>query len=241
MLKPMRRNLLKACSTRRHECKPMSARTSFQPKAQRLKSEAGISLIELLFVFVIIGIGTAIALPQMLGTRRLQSMASLPRQITSQLRMARQLAMSQRRAVTFQYDDQNKQISVIAHPTFGVGVLTDASYPNNTGSTQIVSMPMTAMGIDSGEVTYGIPSGAPTGALGDGTTISTLSTNRQINITFQPDGSVIAANGQPTSFALFFYNNKSSSKDTASAISVLGSAGRVKVWRYSSSASKFVE
>jgi hypothetical protein len=61
-----------------------------------------------------------------------------------------------------------------------------------------------------------------------------------VNITFQPDGSVIDANGNPVNRALFIYNTQAPT-DTAAAISVLGAAGRVKLWRYKSNVNKYVE
>ena len=210
-----------------------------EPKTRRQRTVRGFTLAELLLVLAIGAIVTAIAVPQLISSRRLQRLASLPRQITSQLRLARQTAMSQRRATTFQYDDQNKQISIIVHATDGQTVLTDPNYPNTTGSSVLSTFSLTGFGITSSEISYGIPSGLPTNALGDGSTLSALSNNR-VNITFQPDGSVINGQGQPVNFALFFYNSQTP-KETASALSVLGSAGRIKIWRYSSNATKYIE
>ncbi|HEX8921983.1 MAG TPA: GspH/FimT family pseudopilin, partial [Pyrinomonadaceae bacterium] len=182
----------------------------------------------------------SIALPQLTAARRLQRLSALPRQVLSQLRLARQQAMSRRRAVTFQYDDQRKQIVMIAHQETGVAVLTDPNYPNTAGSTQLSFTMLTGDGITASDISYGIPSGLPLGALGDGTTLSPLSVNRKVNITFQPDGSVIGANGQPVDSALFFYN-ATLTKETASAVSILGSAGRVKIWRYNWSVNQYAE
>jgi prepilin-type N-terminal cleavage/methylation domain-containing protein len=212
---------------------------TIKPKAHKQVTDRGFSLIELVIVLAIGAILTAIALPQLRSSRRLQRLSALPRQVTSQLRLARQMAMSQRRAVTFQYNDQTKQVSLIAHASYGPTVLTDSNYPNTTGSVQFNTFPLTGDGISTQDITYGIPSGAPTTALDDGISMSSLSTNT-INITFQPDGSVINGSGQPTNFSLFFYNGQLP-KDTASAISILGSAGRVKIWRYSSNATKYIE
>lgn len=214
--------------------------TTIQPKTHRQMTERGFSLLELVIVLAISTIVTAIAVPQITASRRLQRMASLPRQITSQLRLARQLSMSQRRAITFQYDDQTKMMVLIGYTTAGPTVLSDSNYPNNTGSVQISALPLTATGINALEISYGIPSGLSTGALSDGVSLTALPTSKKINITFQPDGSVINAASQPTNFALYFYS-PASPKETASAISVLGSSGRVKLWRYSRNASSYVE
>jgi hypothetical protein len=62
----------------------------------------------------------------------------------------------------------------------------------------------------------------------------------KLNITFQPDGSVIDSSGNPVDQAMFIFNNKAA-LGTASAISVLGTSGRVKLWRYYSNGNKYAE
>jgi hypothetical protein len=59
-------------------------------------------------------------------------------------------------------------------------------------------------------------------------------------VTFQPDGSVIDLNGNPIGMALFIYNNRAA-RGTASAISVVGASGRIKIWRYDGNANAYVE
>jgi len=201
----------------------------------------GFSLIELLIVVGLICIFSAIALPQMIAQRRLSRSIGVTREIMSQMRYARQLAMSERKAFTFCYDNVNKQITIIDHnnlrtdPNSGKAVLTLANYPNTAGSTIVATYPLSQGGLDSSEVTYGIPTGLPTVALGDQVTLTAL-TNNRLNITFQRDGSVINSSGtvsdrNPQDTALFIYNSRVPAA-TASAISVLGASGRVKIWRY---------
>lgn len=211
-----------------------------QFKTNRQEKSNGFSLLELLIVIAVIAIVTALSVPQLVASRRLQRLSGIPFQVKTQLRMARQAAMSRRRAVTFQYDDNNKQMAVIVHSTVGTAVLTEPNYPNTNGSILLKTTFLTGSGINAPDITFGIPSAAPNGALDDGTSIALLPVNKQINITFQPDGSVLGANGEPESFALFFYN-AALSNETAGAVSVLGAAGRVKVWRYNSVADKYVE
>jgi hypothetical protein len=62
----------------------------------------------------------------------------------------------------------------------------------------------------------------------------------RLNITFQADGSVIDAVGIPEDSALFIFNNVAA-QATASAVSVVGASGRVKVWRYTLNGNKYVE
>ncbi|HEV7890789.1 MAG TPA: prepilin-type N-terminal cleavage/methylation domain-containing protein [Pyrinomonadaceae bacterium] len=213
------------------------------------RSAKGFTVIELVIVIAIIFIMTAISVQQAVGSRRLLRSAAITREVVSALRDARQIAISQRRAITFQYDDTKKQINIINHgaDVDGVGIsgtdlLVDSKYPNTTGSSvertyQLAS----SSGIPASEIAYGLPSGAATsaGTLGDKTALTAL-TNQKLNVTFQPDGSVVSSTGATLDVALFIYN-AAKPKETAMAISVLGGTGRIKAWRYSSGADKYVE
>jgi prepilin-type N-terminal cleavage/methylation domain-containing protein len=222
------------------------------------QQQRGISLVEVLMVLAVGSILTAIAVPQMIGQRRLIRSAGINRDIATNLRLARQYAMSQRGAsptgglqrvaYTFQYNNVTKEVRIIGPIPAGTAALIDGSYPNNAGSSVVQTVPLTQGGLPASEITYGIPSGGalptgapviPVGALGDGVSMTALSSN-VVNITFQPDGSVIDSSNAYLNRALYLYNNKAA-QDTASAISVLGASGRVKVWRYGSNANAYAE
>ncbi len=217
--------------------------------SQHRHRSSGFSMVELMVVALVIGLLSAAAVPQMLNSRRYLRMAGLSREIASGLNNARQMAMAQRRAITFQYDNTAKKINIINHGVdasgngnWGTSVVGDASYPNTTGSSVVSSVPLAGGGITASEITHGIDSSvgnSSTLTLDDTTKMTALSSGK-VNITFQPDGSVINSSGVATDFALFFYHG-AKPKETAMAISVLGGVGRVKSWRYSTSASKFVE
>jgi hypothetical protein len=122
-------------------------------------------------------------------------------------------------------------------------VINAPGYPNTAGSTTVLTIPLTGgPGIPSSELSYGLPPGVSGTAstLDDTSTFTALPGTNKINITFQPDGTVIDGNGIFQNPTLFLYNNKAG-QETAAAISVLGAAGRVKVWRYNTSASKYAE
>lgn len=211
-------------------------------------SAKGFTLIELVIVVTIITILGAVSVQQLLGSRKLIRSAAVTRELAGVLRDARQMAISQRRAITFQYDDSKKQVNIINHGTDseGVGVsglvvLTAANYPNSTGSTVERTYSLAASGIPASDIAYGLPPGVPTtlNKLGDNVTLSTL-TSQKLNVTFQPDGTVVDKDGNTLDVAIFIYN-VSKPKDTASAISVLGGTGRIKAWRYSSGSNKYLE
>lgn len=222
--------------------------------SDKKRSERGGSLIEMAVVIMLITIVAVVAVPQLISSRRLQRAAGMGREVSTQLRYARQLAMSKRKAVTFEYDDSNKQINIIQHnkvydpdgvansgdeTRVGKLVLADSNYPMTTGASVLRTVYLTSAGIPASDIIFGKPSGAATSALGDSTNIpSPIPT--AVQITFQPDGSVINSSGNIKDSAIFLYNNRDP-KNTAIAISVLGAAGRVKIWRYSSSATTYAE
>jgi Tfp pilus assembly protein FimT len=212
-------------------------------------SEAGRSLLETLMVVSIAAILTAVTLPQIISTRRLLRTAAMPREISTQLRYARQQAMSQRQVFTFQYDDSAKQIRIIDHNNTnnanpacnktGLQIMGDVSYPMTACATTVLTIPLGGGALPASEITFGIPSGIAATTLGDNSTMTALAAN-VVNVSFQQDGTVVDSNGNPTNRALFFYNNKVPNQ-TASAISVLGTAGRIKIWRYDTNGQKYAE
>ena len=219
-------------------------------KTKTWHSASGHSVVETLVVITIAAILGAVAVPQMISSRRLMRSAALPREVVTQLRFAKQQAMSQRQAFTFQYDDSTKQIKIIDHnnngnPTAscnvaGKDIVADPLYPNTVCSTTVLTVPLGGGPVPAADISIGVPSGLTGVSTLDDTTTPTALTASKLNITFQPDGSVIDAAGNPVNRTLFLYNNRVPTQ-TAVAISVLGTAGRVKVWRYSSSVNKYAE
>jgi prepilin-type N-terminal cleavage/methylation domain-containing protein len=242
------RRLTKVFENDRASGNPAASKPSgWRPQlcAFRRRKEArcrGVSLVELLLVLAMIVIVAAISLPSLVGSRRLIRSTAIPRQILTEMRLARQQAMTQRRAVTVQYDDQMKRLVVINHRASGAALLTAAGYPQTAGSVQEKVISLADSGVNTADLTYGIPPALPgtaNAALDDGVSLTGL-TNNQLNVTFQPNGSVVDAAGLPTDRALFIYNNKAP-EETACAVSVLGAAGRVKIWKYNRDVQKYVE
>lgn len=196
-------------------------------KSKNLTKQKGFSLPELLVVMIIIAIIGVIAIPQIIGARRAFRFSGMQRQIAATLTEARQQAMTQRKAITFQYKDSTREIIVYGG---GYGSLNDSKNKIEQ---------LSGAGVSPGEIIYGRPAGVSTAALADGTDLTNLKSGKT-EVTFQPDGTVLDAAGNPVNRALFFYHGKNALK-MAFAVSVLGAGGRVKVWRYSQGVNNYVE
>jgi len=226
-----------------------STETRLEVKESSWRSEDGRSVVETLIVVVIAAILMSLAVPQMLSGRRLMRSSVMPREVLAQLRFARQQAMSQRQAFTFQYDDSAKTIRIFDHNNVnnanascnmsGSAVLSAGGYPTTACTTTTLTVPLSGAGLPASEISYGVPGTITNSNLSDASTLTALVGN-VVNITFQSDGTVVDSSNNYVNRSLFFYNNRVPT-ETAAAISVLGAAGRIKLWRYSTSASQYAE
>lgn len=196
-------------------------------KDQTKKWQKGFSLPELMIVLLVLSILVVLALPQVISSRRMFRFAGMQRQIAASLTDARQEAMSQRTPVTFRYDDNSKKI-IIYGGGFGA-----------VGNAKNKMVELTGSGVEANDVIYNRPSGAPSSALSDTSNLTPLTAGK-VDITFQPDGSVIDSANNPVNNALFFYHKKYAA-NSAFGISILGAGGRVKIWRYSKGIKTYVE
>jgi prepilin-type N-terminal cleavage/methylation domain-containing protein len=205
----------------------MKTHTSIINGDTKLQKQKGFSLPELIIVLLVAAIILVLALPQIISSRRLFRFSGFQRQVATSLREARQEAMSQRKPITFRYDNSDKKV-ITYGGDFGA-----------FGDVKNVVVSLAGSGVETADVKYGRPGGVPTSALSDTTNLTNLSSNA-VEITFQPDGSVLDASSNPQNLALYFYHDKYR-LDTAFAVSVLGAGGRIKVWRYSRGVNSYVE
>lgn len=229
----------------------MTSRATLVPRSKK-SSSSGFSLAELLIVLLIMGIVSAYALPKLIGSSRLIGAAGIPREVLTYMRFARQEAIAQEVVVTFRYDDATKTITIINHRERGITYdpATDSmvKLPGNTAPSAnevpdkiIEQIPLARMGSTTRDITYGRVDGKPDDTpLTDGTLMLTLPTSKKINISFQTDGSVVDSANSPLNRTLFLYNTLVK-KQSGFAISVLGTTGRVKLWRYDSNVDKYAE
>lgn len=194
------------------------------------QNQRGFTLFEIAVVGIIIAILAAIAIPQLVGARRLIRSSAVPRTVYTELRYVRQQAMSQQAIISFVYDDANKTVRVFGG-NFGA---------QNDPKNRVVQL--AGEGLRPAEITYGRPTGVPAAPLGDTTNMEVMPGTNQIVINFYPDGAVRDPAITPAplrNYALFLYNSELG-KNSATAISILGSSGRVKLWRYNGT-SEYVE
>ncbi len=227
----------------------MASRATLVPRSNR---SSGFSLAELLIVLFIMAVVSAYALPKLLGSSRLIVSAGIPREILTYMRLARQEAMSQEVVFTCRYNDTAKTITIINHKEKGITYdpATDSmvKLPGNTATSAnevadviVEQIPLARTGIFTTDIIHGRVDGkADTTPLDDGSLMLTIPASKEIVIAFQPNGSVVSSLNSPINRTLWLYN-KQIKKQSGFAISVLGTTGRVKLWRYDSNVDKYAE
>ena len=178
-------------------------------------------------MLLVAAIIVVLALPQLLSGRRVFAFSGVKREMATHLKEARQAAMSQRKKITFRYDNNRQELTVYG-----------GSY-GTLGSKNNIRYLIATQGLTADDVIYGRPAGASTSDLDDGTNLTPL-TSGVVEVPFEADGSVLDTSGNPLDTAFFLYHRLHPT-DSAFAVSVLGTSGRVKLWRINPSTNEYVE
>jgi Tfp pilus assembly protein FimT len=168
-----------------------------------LRSEAGYSLIEMMGVVGIVAILGSMSAWQIASTRPGYQTDGAMRVVMAELNAARDTAVSQRREVRVDFD--------------GVDTLTVTRIEEPSGETELRRVQFEA------GVEFGFVDGA--GDTPDGFGLDAPDTIR-----FNSDGMVINANGDPVNHSLFLL--RPGAPESLRAVTVLGSTGRVRAYRW---------
>jgi prepilin-type N-terminal cleavage/methylation domain-containing protein len=198
-----------------------------QIKREKFEKQKGFGLPETLIVVLVISLISVLAFPRVSLWRSAANFSAMEHQLTTALSDARHEAVSQGLPVTFRYDDAAKTVII---------------YGGNFGALNDVrnqAIDLSEFGLEKDYIAYGFPAGIYAQSLSDATTPTALAGD-SVEIVFQPNGSVIDAQGAPLSYALFFYYKKHP-KETAFAVSFSSESGSVNVWDYSKNTRSYVE
>jgi Tfp pilus assembly protein FimT len=180
------------------------------------RTQHGFSLLEVTVVLGVTMIGLAMAIVQTSGLMPNLKANSAMDQVSSQLREARNIAMTQRRQVQLQFVGNN-QITVTVLEPVGTSPATTVTLDGGAQFILFGGMPDTPMAFGNNAATYfGGVSGGPTG------------------MQFMSTGGLVDANGNPISGTVFL--GIPGQPATARAVTVLGATGRVREYHWNGTA-----
>lgn len=182
---------------------------------------------ELVVALLVGAIIVVLALPHYFSIRQLRAFGVFQQKVTLGVGQARTEALSQRKTVTFRYDEKTGR-AFIWGGSFGAA-----------GDARNKTIDLSVDDLDGADVKFGQPPGISVERLAD-TSRPAKSVSGYVDLTFQPDGTMIDQDKYPDSRAIFFYHDKYRTS-SAFAVSVLGGSGRVKAFKYRSSANDYIE
>lgn len=197
---------------------------SVRPGRRGVRSDDGYSLIEMLLVTGLISVVGGMAVLQMQQTRNYVRGDAAMRVIQAQLSQAREQAITQRRYMRIVFDVPNSSVSIIREDTI-VTTTTLATIPFEVGTFSLVT---------------GVPDTPD--AFGNSTATSFTSSNGTFSSSigstsvakFAPDGTLVDWNGAATNGTVF--SSVSGIAGTSRAVTILGSTGRVRSYRWNGTA-----
>jgi prepilin-type N-terminal cleavage/methylation domain-containing protein len=187
------------------------------------QAQQGFSLIELIFVIVVVLIITAGAMMQFVPVMKSARAENALQTTLSQMRNARGLAIDQRRRyrLTFTSPDTMQLDLVVIDPVTHIQSFSPVSttvLPTDTQFIAISGIPTAGNGTPDGLPTSGAAIDLDVDYGGGGT-----------QVFFQPDGRALDAAGQLNNGVV--YMARPGEVMSSRAVSVLGATGRIKGWR----------
>jgi len=185
------------------------------------RRDEGYNLIEMMFVMGIMSVLAAMAIVTINSTRAALKGDAAMRVVLTQMNQAREMAITQRRYMQVTFTTP-RTINIVREDT-------------TTTTTKLSSVPF------EGGATFGVYTGLPDTPDAFGKSASTYFTSSAGVVTtvkFAPDGTLVDSNGQTANGSVFLSipNLALSSR----AITVLGSTGRVRAYRWDGSGWKVV-
>jgi prepilin-type N-terminal cleavage/methylation domain-containing protein len=142
--------------------------------------EAGYTLVEILIAVAIIGIVSALAMPDLLQWQAQSQLRQATSEIANQMTLARMAGMNRNRAVDVTVQNSGGQIHISALSSSGASVISDKSF--TSGVMSVVASPVTVSFSSLGIRTNG------------GTGVQTIGVcdryKRQYSVTIIPSGKV---------------------------------------------------
>lgn len=214
-------------------------------RAERRKTMAGVSMVEVIIVLVIIAILSAISIPYIFQSRSRYRSEDQALKVMDLMREASQLAITRRRTFRLEIDRTNNQLLIIDE-TGQLAAATDdqkqikAIPLDPVNETRVDTIPT---GVSKpnppnyNDATFAADTIGHKDANGNSVTGNTVWAVR-----FKRDGSVVNGADNPISANLYFYPPQTTGSSTprslneVRAVTVFGGSGAVRYWKYNGTA-----
>ncbi|HEX7138363.1 MAG TPA: prepilin-type N-terminal cleavage/methylation domain-containing protein [Vicinamibacterales bacterium] len=185
------------------------------------RRDDGYNLIEMMFVMGIMSVLAAMAVVQINASRAALKGDAAMRVVMTQMNQAREMAITQRRYMQVTFTTP-RTVNIVREDTTAT-------------TTKLSSVPF------EGGATFGVYTGLPDTPDAFGKTAATYFTSSAGVVTtvkFAPDGTLVDANGQTANGSVFL--SIPTMVLSSRAVTVLGSTGRVRAYRWDGSGWKVV-